>query len=95
MQSPSKVLVGHCGARRTKPRAPRAPSGVRHTGFQFMRIDPPAAAALDKRNNLSDRIHFMHKEEKVRAGTVIASEVKYVTMRDIARPERDGRVDIK
>jgi hypothetical protein len=48
-----------------------------------MRIDPPAAAALDSRDNLADRIHFMYKHEKVRAGTVTASEVKYVTLREI------------
>jgi hypothetical protein len=80
VQSTSKAMAGRHCARRTKP---RAPSMTRHTGFQFMRIDPPAAAALDNRDNLADRIHFMYKEEKVRAGTVTASDVKYVTLREI------------
>ena len=80
VQSTSKAIACRRGARRTKP---RAPSRTRHTGFQFMRIDPPAAAAVDHRDNLADRIHFMYKEEKVRAGTVTASEVKYVTLREI------------
>lgn len=80
VQSTSKAMAGRRCARRTKP---RAPSMTRHTGFQFMRIDPPAEAALDERDNLAARIHFMYKEEKVRAGKVTASEVKYVTLRDI------------
>ena len=80
VQSTSKAMAGRRCARRTKP---RAPSMTRHTGFQFMRIDPPAAAALDNRDNLADRIHFMYKEEKVCAGTVTASDVKYVTLREI------------
>jgi hypothetical protein len=48
-----------------------------------MRIDPPAAGAIDQRHNLAGRIHFMYKEEQVHAGTVTASEVKYVTLRDL------------
>ena len=43
----------------------------------------PAPVALDARDDLAGRIHFSYKEEKVRAGTVTASEVKYVTLRDI------------
>jgi uncharacterized protein YjbK len=33
--------------------------------------------------SLAGSIRFSYKEEKVRAGTVTASEVKYVTLRDI------------
>jgi hypothetical protein len=77
-----KAVAGRRGVGKSKSKK-RAPTRVRHTGIQFMRIDPPAEAALDERDNLAARIHFMYKEEKVRAGKVTASEVKYVTLRDI------------
>ena len=80
---PPQDGAGHGGARRTKKRKPRNTSTVHHAGFQFMRIDPAPPAAVDAPDDLAGRIHFSYKEEKVRAGTVTASEVKYVTLRDI------------
>ena len=80
---PPQDGAGHGGARRTKKRKPRNPSTVHHAGFQFMRIDPAPPAAVDAPDDLAGRIHFSYKEEKVRAGTVTASAVKYVTLRDI------------
>jgi len=80
---PPQDGAGHGGARRTKKRKPRNPSTVHHAGFQFMRIDPAPPAAVDAPDDLAGRIHFSYKEEKVRAGKVTASEVKYVTLRDI------------
>ena len=82
VQKPLKAVAGRRGVGKSKSKK-RAPTRSRHTGIQFMRIDPPAEAALDERDNLAARIHFMYKEEKVRAGKVTASEVKYVTLRDI------------
>jgi hypothetical protein len=84
VQKQSKACAGSRGVGKYKSkRSARAPTTLRHTGIQFMRIDPPAEAALDERDNLAARIHFMYKEEKVRAGQVTLSEVKYVTLRDI------------
>jgi hypothetical protein len=84
VQKPSKAGAGHRGVGKSKTkRSARAPTTLRHTGIQFMRIDPPAEAAQDERDNLAARIHFMYKEEKVRAGQVTSSEVKYVTLCDI------------
>ncbi len=84
---PPQDGVGHGGTCRPKKpkkkRQPRQPSTVHHAGFQFMRIDPAPPAAVDAPDDLAGRIHFSYKEEKVRAGTVTASEVKYVTLRDI------------
>jgi len=80
---PPQDGVGHGHARRPKKRQPRQPSTVLHAGFQCMRIDPAPAAAVDVPDDLAGRIHFSYKEQKVRAGTVTASEVKYVTLRDI------------
>ena len=73
VQKPSKAGAVRRGVGKPKTKRARGPTTARHTGFEFMRMDAPAGAAQDERDNLADRIHFKYKVEQVRAGKVTSS----------------------
>jgi hypothetical protein len=83
VQKPSKAGAVRRGVGKPKTKRARGPTTARHTGFEFMRMDAPAGAAQDERDNLAARIHFKYKVEQVRAGKVTSSVEKYVTLREI------------
>ena len=64
--------------------APSRKRKVDHGGFEFMRLDPPAADAVDDRDDLPKRMHFMYKELQVVQGKQVATP-KYVSLDEIVR----------
>lgn len=57
-----------------------------HCGFQYLRVDQPAAGEKNPRaKTLAERMHFRYDEEIVKNGLTVKTDTKYISVQQIVQ----------